>query len=248
MSAVDIGPGASLAIETSGYLTQCALLDLDGKVRSVSSGASGMHAEELGVLVERLVSQAACTWREIGSIVCGLGPGSFTGLRIGLAYAKGVSLVRRIPLFGVSSFDALALSAAEQTQRVVVLSDARRSEWFWCAYEVNQVQLSPRVELVSIGTLDQIQAECNGFWDMSPKECINWVVPAGEQRLDELSDWVTEHGLGLVRPVSEVAHALLQLVDRENRPAFGGVSELAAVAPQYVRAVAARTIRERQSL
>jgi tRNA threonylcarbamoyladenosine biosynthesis protein TsaB len=70
-------------------------------------------------------------------IIVGVGPGSFTGIRAGIAAAKGLALPRKLPVIGVSSFDALALTALPQMppdcELICVLTDARRGE-LYCAF------------------------------------------------------------------------------------------------------------------
>jgi tRNA threonylcarbamoyladenosine biosynthesis protein TsaB len=89
------------------------------------------HSEGLIALIDRVLRSAGHTVHEVEAVVCGRGPGSFTGLRIGLATAKGLCLAAGKPLVCVSSLLPLALAAAETTAEessIVALLDARRGE------------------------------------------------------------------------------------------------------------------------
>ena len=76
---------------------------------------------------------------DIGLLAVGLGPGSFTGIRVGLAAAKGLALPRKLPIKGASSFDALALTALPQMPpdcpQLCVLCDARQDEIYFALYD-----------------------------------------------------------------------------------------------------------------
>jgi tRNA threonylcarbamoyladenosine biosynthesis protein TsaB len=95
-------------------------------------GERPRHAGRLLALVEEVVSTAG--WDEIDRIAVGVGPGGFTGLRLGIATARGLAQARNIPLVGVSSLGALAAGAAgEYELPVVAVIDARRGEVFAAA-------------------------------------------------------------------------------------------------------------------
>ncbi len=83
------------------------------------------HAERLMPLLEELLSQVQVEWNEFKSILCTTGPGSFTGLRVGLATARGLALALKCPCHGVSVFEAFAYSHA---QPIAVVLDAKRDQ------------------------------------------------------------------------------------------------------------------------
>ena len=85
--------------------------------------------------------------KDLELIVCGTGPGSYTGVRVGVAAAIGLSLARAVPLIGLPSFCALAKACDED--RYAVCGDARRGAWWWAEIENRSIALPP----VS-GTLD----------------------------------------------------------------------------------------------
>lgn len=89
------------------------------------------HSSVLPGLIEQMLARAGKTPRDLAAVVVGLGPGSFTGLRIGLATAKGMCYAARIPLVGVSSLAAMALAASPDLpdgELLVPCLDARKGE------------------------------------------------------------------------------------------------------------------------
>ncbi len=95
------------------------------------------HAETLLDRITGLLSFGGYTMEDLGLIVFGRGPGTFTGVRIGLATVKGMALAQDIPVIGISSLEALAFSSGI-TGTVAALIDARRRELFFCLYRVFQ--------------------------------------------------------------------------------------------------------------
>ena len=130
----------TLAIDTSGSFCSVALSTRAGDLFSVSSPGTGDHFEQLPRMVGRLCGQGLLSASDLDEIRIGVGPGSFTGLRIGMSFAKGLSWAARVPLVGYSSFAAtaeIALARSPGPARVVVLSDARRDEVFVGSYRLD---------------------------------------------------------------------------------------------------------------
>jgi tRNA threonylcarbamoyladenosine biosynthesis protein TsaB len=115
----------TLAIDTAAPRLQLGLLLADGRVDvSVDEIANG-HAELIFARIATLLERNGLSYAELERVVTTTGPGSFTGLRIGLSAARGIGLARTIPVVGVSSLVALSLG---QTGPTTVLLDARRGE------------------------------------------------------------------------------------------------------------------------
>ena len=105
------------------------------------AGAHPGHATKLLGMADRLLEQEGLRWRDLDALAVGVGPGTFTGLRVGVATARGLSQSLGLDLIGVSSLGALALGAREgcsdEDPRAGVLAviDARRGEVFLAAYD-----------------------------------------------------------------------------------------------------------------
>ena len=123
-----------LAFDTSTELL-CACLMLsapDGKSRSfeISLDAELRHAELLIDTVDQLCRLAGITTAGVQAVVCGRGPGSFTGLRIGMAGAKGMAEALGVPLASVPALDAIARGRRQWPGPVLALIDARKGRFY----------------------------------------------------------------------------------------------------------------------
>src|SRR3954463_11238323 len=121
-----------LALDTSTPWTSCALVDADRGVVAESLHTPPAKAGE--ILPGALVDLCGGDLARVDALAVGLGPGSFTGLRVGLAALKAIAYARELPLAGVSSLRALAL-AALQGGLVVPTLEARRGELYASAME-----------------------------------------------------------------------------------------------------------------
>ncbi len=121
-----------LAIDTSTWTASVAVTDEHGAVIADGEARTETHSENLLPLVADVVARAGVAPRELDAVAVGVGPGSFTGLRVGLATAKGVAFAAARPLWAVSSLAALALelAAAGDAALLVPVLDARRAEIF----------------------------------------------------------------------------------------------------------------------
>ncbi len=137
-----------LGFDTSTAATAVALRLADGHTTVAlddpPAGAHPGHATRLLEMVHDLLVQAGVAWSEIDRIAVGIGPGTFTGLRVGVATARGLAQSLQAELVGVSSLQALATSAfaaqpneIESVEPAAVLAviDAKRGEAFAAAYE-----------------------------------------------------------------------------------------------------------------
>jgi tRNA threonylcarbamoyl adenosine modification protein YeaZ len=123
-----------LAIDTSTSRTSVAIIE-DAKVlySGFRDGATA-HGPSLPALV-----QEALAVSDVDEVVVGMGPGPFTGLRVGIAFAQSFALARQIPVRGVCSLDAIATQIQEAD--FIVTVDARRKEVYWARY-TNGVRVS----------------------------------------------------------------------------------------------------------
>ena len=133
-----------LAFDTSTPMLACALAEVgaDG-YRMLGSGdalAPRRANTELVQRVDDLLARCGCKPTDIGCVVCGRGPGSFTGVRIGIATAKGVATGLHVPLHGVSTLDALAWKVHRGGYRgeLGVIGDAMRGEVYPVSYVVGE--------------------------------------------------------------------------------------------------------------
>jgi tRNA threonylcarbamoyl adenosine modification protein YeaZ len=125
-----------LAIDTSAG-TSVAVVDRDGGVLAERGIPDTMrHAEVVGRLIQECLTEAAVPVSAVSGVVGGMGPGPFTGLRVGIAAARVFALGIGRPLVPVVSHDAIAYGAYRtgRTGPLLVVTDARRREVYWSAY------------------------------------------------------------------------------------------------------------------
>ena len=117
-----------LAFETSAKAGSVALLE-DGKLLGESYQNTGLtHSQTVMPMAESLVKSCGYTPQDIGAVAVAAGPGSFTGVRIGVAAAKGFAWGGELPCYGVSTLEAMALQLGAWEGTVVCAMDARRSQ------------------------------------------------------------------------------------------------------------------------
>lgn len=121
-----------LALDTAANLCAAAIYDADDTqvLAAVSENIGKGHAEVLMGYIERTVEEAGVAFNDIGRIAVNVGPGSFTGVRIGVSAARGFALALDCPAIGVTAFEALAMEArdAHPDTPVLVAIDAHRGE------------------------------------------------------------------------------------------------------------------------
>lgn len=120
-----------LAVETATQACSVALLD-DGEYEEVSQLAPNRHAELLIPMAQDLLSRSGRRLEQLDALAFGGGPGSFTGLRIGIAVTQGLALGAGRPVVPVSSL--LALAARVDAPRVLAAIDARMNQVYWNVY------------------------------------------------------------------------------------------------------------------
>ena len=117
-----------LAFETSAKAASVALTE-NGKLLGESYQNTGLtHSQTLMVMAEDLLKQCGKTVEDIAAVAVAEGPGSFTGVRIGVAAAKGFAWGREIPCFGISTLEAMAVSLGVYEGYVCACMDARRNQ------------------------------------------------------------------------------------------------------------------------
>jgi tRNA threonylcarbamoyladenosine biosynthesis protein TsaB len=135
-----------LAFDTASPLVSVALYDADADevVTEHAAERPMKHAEQLAPLIDLAMSTAGLVRQDLTAIAVGVGPGPFTGLRVGLVTARTLGFVLEIPVYGVCSLDALAVEAVDTgavSGDFVVATDARRKEVYLASYDASGVRL-----------------------------------------------------------------------------------------------------------
>jgi tRNA threonylcarbamoyladenosine biosynthesis protein TsaB len=131
-----------VGIESSSRRGSIALLEGERVIASVEHEQPNSHAERLLPLLEQLLAEAGWPKSSLDRLGVGVGPGSFTGLRAGIALAEGLSVGLDRPLWGVGSLLSMARGAlADHSGPCCALLDARRNELFLAVYDADLREL-----------------------------------------------------------------------------------------------------------
>jgi tRNA threonylcarbamoyladenosine biosynthesis protein TsaB len=132
-----------LAFDTATSAVTVAVVDGDRVLASVTTIDARRHGELLAPAIVAVLTEAGVDRRELTAIAVGVGPGPFTGLRVGLVTARTLGAVLAVPVLGVCTHDHLAL-ASGLSGSFRVVTDARRKEVHWSEYEVDILVDGPR--------------------------------------------------------------------------------------------------------
>ena len=133
-------PMRILAFDTSTPTCSVAV-QADGRIADVSFASSRTHSHHLMQMVDQALGLAGIRVSELDAFAVTRGPGTFTGLRIGISAAKAMALAARKPLLGISGLEALAAQAAETHRLICPMVDARRSEVYCACYRAEATGL-----------------------------------------------------------------------------------------------------------
>jgi tRNA threonylcarbamoyladenosine biosynthesis protein TsaB len=168
-------PRTLLALDTSTLVASVAVVVRDAAGMTIAASRESdvkNHSDQLISMIDEALAEAGVSLRGgVDGVAVGAGPGSFTGLRIGMSTAKGLCFAAGLPLWSVSSLAALARDAREQSGARVAFPvlDARRGEVFFGVYEAGDRAASSRIgELVATPAraaahLAQAESQISGF-------------------------------------------------------------------------------------
>jgi tRNA threonylcarbamoyl adenosine modification protein YeaZ len=164
-----------LAIDTSAG-TSVAVVDRDaGVLAQADETDTRRHAEVIGILIERVLIDSGVAPGQLSGVVAGMGPGPFTGLRVGIAAARAFAFGIGKPVVPLISHDALALDLVEP---LLVVTDARRREVAWSTYAASdELGLPVRLAGPLLAEPDRLESDIDGYesytrWDAA-------AIPAG---------------------------------------------------------------------
>ena len=132
-----------LAIDTSSSLVSVALLMGKRNVRFREQEMERGQGEALIPMIQELFESAHLTMKDLTGVAVAVGPGSFTGVRIGIATARAIAMALNIPVYGVTNFEAYSYSLLKP---VTVVLDSKRDDYFVQKFDVNGVAVdAPKI-------------------------------------------------------------------------------------------------------
>ena len=138
-----------LAIDTSTKAGSVCLLNNDEIIGELYFNLEKTHSERILPIIDYLLKFSKTDINEIDLFVSGIGPGSFTGIRIGLSIAKGFSFALKKPLIGVSSLDALANDVYIEDEFISII-EGRNNEFFYAVFKRENEHLIKKSNYLSV--------------------------------------------------------------------------------------------------
>jgi tRNA threonylcarbamoyladenosine biosynthesis protein TsaB len=156
-----------LGIDTATPAVGCAIGGHEGVLASFTAARGRRHAETLVPAIDHLRRSIGIELDELAAIAVDVGPGLFTGLRVGVATAKAMASALRVPVVGVASLDLVAFPVRFSPRLIASVVDARRGEVFFAFYRQVPGGLQ-RVSEPQVGSTDELTAELLA----SGQECL----------------------------------------------------------------------------
>ncbi len=127
-----------LGMDTSGDTCSVSIMDGDRILVDLFLNDKNTHSVNLMPLLDDALKQSACPLADIDAFAVNIGPGSFTGIRIGVCTVMGLALNRQTPCIGVNTLESLAYHADAYMGTICAMIDARRAECYWALFQSNQ--------------------------------------------------------------------------------------------------------------
>lgn len=227
-----------LALDTATEACSAALW-LDGVVHARFEIAGRSHTQQLLPMTHGLMVDAGLAFAQLDGLVCGIGPGSFAGVRIGVGFVKGLALSLDRPVVGVDSLALLAQAALDAgAARVLACIDARMNEVYVGAFEPDAEGLARARGALSVAPPDAIREDADGPWHAvgsgwaTYESALRAGVRGQIARIDGTALPRAEHALRLALP----------------KFASGEAISADALAPLYLRDKVALTLEEQAQL
>ncbi len=218
-----------LSIETSSFSGGVALLSHDAILGEIWATSKKTYSRRLLKAIVYLMDETGVTWSEINSVAVGLGPGSFTGLRIGLATAKGLCLATGASIVGIPTLDTIACQGMLDPQCLICsMIDARRGQIYCAIYRAGDtlpVRTSDYMLLHPEELLDKLPSEsCVLFIGSGLSTCQDLI----STKMGERARFAPGH-LAVPRP------GFCGILARERLAGGGAPDDPSTLKPLYLR-------------
>lgn len=152
-----------LALDTSTEYLTLAITDGVKVLGRLHKKAPRSHSSLLMPMIEQLLKKARLKLKDLDGFCIGVGPGSFTGLRIGVATVKGMAFVTGLPIVAVPTFDAIAKNAGRTRGVVCVVLDARKNKVYGCFYRSDGNGRIRRISPYLLVPVDELLKKCEKY-------------------------------------------------------------------------------------
>jgi tRNA threonylcarbamoyladenosine biosynthesis protein TsaB len=171
-----------LGIDTATWTASVGVVADDEVLAERSLAGSPTHGLSLVPLIEATLSDARLRLSDVHGLAVSIGPGSFTGLRVGLSTAKGLAFACAVPLVGVATLEALALAAETRDGFVCPMLDARKSEVYTALFRMEHgtpAEVVPACAVELRAWLPRLAQPCVFVGDAEPLLREHPLLPAG---------------------------------------------------------------------
>lgn len=215
-----------LAIDTSTEIESVALLSGEELIEEYTLSCKVSHAKRLMSAIELVLKDSKLTMKDIDGLALSLGPGSFTGLRIGVSTVKGLALAAKKPVVGVSTLDALVLNLPFAKKLICPIIDATKGEVYTAFYKMDGGKVPTKLTedlMISLETLLDIIGQPVIFTGAGIKTYSELI----HKKLGNLAEFPPGH-LATVRASSVGQLGYLKLKQ-------GMIEDLNSLSPIYIR-------------
>ena len=216
-----------LGIDTSTMAANVAVLEDDKLICEYTINTKKTHSQKLMPMIENMLKLSDLDIKEIDAIAICVGPGSFTGLRIGMATAKAMAHVNNIPLIGVNSLEILGANMDLCNRNICSILDAQRNQVYMNKYILKDYKIT-ELEEISIKPIDELLEEIsssNEDWVL-----VGEAVYKYKEKIEEISN------IKIPPPANNITKAsTLCFVARDKMLANDQVYNCYNINPMYIR-------------
>lgn len=216
-----------LGIDTSTMAANVAVLEDDKLICEYTINTKKTHSQKLMPMIENMLKLSDLDIKEIDAIAICVGPGSFTGLRIGMATAKAMAHVNNIPLIGVNSLEILGANMDLCNRNICSILDAQRNQVYMNKYILKDDKIT-ELEEISIKPIDELLEEIsssNEDWVL-----VGEAVYKYKEKIEEISN------ITIPLPANNITKAsTLCFVARDKMLANDQVYNCYNINPMYIR-------------
>ena len=216
-----------LGIDTSSMAASVAVIEDNKLICEYTINTKKTHSQKLMPMIENMLKLSDLDIKEIDAIAICVGPGSFTGLRIGMATAKAMAHVNNIPLIGVNSLEILGANMDLCNRNICSILDAQRNQVYMNKYILKDDKIT-ELEEISIKPIDELLEEIsssNEDWVL-----VGEAVYKYKEKIEEISN------ITIPSPANNITKAsTLCFVARDKMLANGQVYNCYNINPMYIR-------------
>lgn len=224
-----------LALETSCDIASCSLLENNNLILELKETSPKNHSEALMPLIDRLFKETNLSLNNIDLLACDNGPGSFTGIRIGLSTIKAFCDVKIKPCTAVSSLEALAYTAKDEDGIICSMIDAKHSNFYNGFFKFNN-GICKKIKDLSFDNIDNFLPNL-----INLKKKIFFVGNCGILYKDMIKSYLKNNAVFLEDTLASSKYVGIAAFDKYNAGIFSSSFEISA---EYIKCSSAEELKK----